>query len=257
MKRSCGQRDHPTPDIRTLALSGIVIEPAVQVRVATRWATVREYQEAMKAGAVFQAVTVTPIDDADLSKGFVLLDGHHRFHATAALGLTSINAEVVYGLAREGWRWAGVQRNRTHGLRYTMAERREQFRAYIEAGNHRIGKRGIKSARQMANELGGIVSDRRLPEWMKQDFPSIYRMMIARKMIAQPTADFGRKDMDPTLAQIAASNLDQFMAAFRGIKNDDLRATMARNIMGVAQMAAKAAEGGSALPPVEIPEDEF
>ena len=114
---------------------------------------------------------MTRVDPDDESKGFILMDGWHRVQATQLNGWNHIRARIISVASPKEYRWIAAKGNRTHGIRLTRADRREVFRAYVEAGEHRKGRRGFKSAREMARELQGIVSHVYVPVWMKQDSP--------------------------------------------------------------------------------------
>lgn len=246
-------------NIKTIRLSGLVMDPRTQIRTATCWPTVTEYQEAMRVGVEFGPITVCMVDEQDEAKGFILIDGWHRVSATQALGRTNIDAKVLLGVRPQEYRWLAAQGNRCHGLRLTRHDRRNVFRAYVQARQHREGNRGnrIKSAREMAKDLQGIVTDRRIPVWMKEDFPGVYRQMLKGGLAENPTADFGRKDVDPSLVQIATAKLDEFMATLRAITSDEVRIEVARQITATAQDAVKVATGELTLPPAAITDDEF
>lgn len=247
----------PARELRvTIRLDGLVLDPATQIRQETSAATVRQYRDAMRAGAVFTPITVAPVDPEDEDKGFVLIDGWHRVAAVQALGGVTIDAVVVTGVSPNEYRWIAAEKNRTHGLRLTSADKREVFRAYVQAGRHRMENRGrrVKSAREMARDLQGIVSDRRIPVWMRQDFPKVYRAMRGGGLEENPGSDFGRKDRDVIHAELAATALVQFKASFSAIRSKEQQRALLVEITKAAQDAAKVATGGRELPAV-IPED--
>ncbi|WP_156936359.1 ParB N-terminal domain-containing protein [Mesorhizobium sp. LNJC394B00] len=240
----------------TIRLDGLVMDPATQIRQETNAATVKQYRDAMRAGAVFTPITVAPVDPQDPDKGFVLIDGWHRVTAVQALGGATIDAVVVTGATPNEYRWIAAEKNRTHGLRLTSADKREVFRAYVQAGRHRMENRGrrVKSAREMARDLQGIVSDRRIPVWMQQDFPKVYRAMRAGGLEKNPGSDFGRKDRDVIHAELATTALVQFKASFSAIRSKEQQQALLVEITRAAQDVAKVATGGRELPAV-IPED--
>jgi len=235
----------------TIHLDGLVMDPTTQIRGNTSSGTVREYQDAMRAGAEFPPITVAPVDPEDDAKGFVLIDGWHRVLAAQALGLVQIAAQVIPETNPRRYRWLAAQGNRSHGLRLSRSDKREVFRAYVQAGEHRTGRgTQIKPARQMARDLQGIVSDRRIPEWMKQDFPKVYRAMLRSGLEQNTEGDFGSKDMDERYTQLATNALEQFTASFMAIKDRDQRGELLEAIMKTAQKVA----GGRTVPVIE-PDD--
>ncbi|MDW9354624.1 hypothetical protein GOA97_01920 [Sinorhizobium meliloti] len=235
-----------------IRLDSLVMDPVTQIRRETCKKTIKEYQAAMRAGAEFPPITVAQVDPEDETKGFILIDGWHRVLAAKALGLIQINARVISETDPKRYRWIAAQGNRSHGLRLSREDKREVFRAYVKAGEHRTGRgTRIKSAREMARDLQGIVSDRRIPEWMKQDFPKVYRAMLGSGLEQNPEADFGKKDMDETYSQLATAALDQFKASFHAIKDRSQRQGLLEAIVRTAEDVS----GGRALP--VITPDEF
>lgn len=107
----------------------------------------------------------------------------------------------------------------------------------------------------MARDLQGIVSDRRVPVWMKQDFPKVYRAMRDGGLEENPGADFGKKDRDQIHAGLATTALVQFRAAFAAIKSKGQQHALLTEITKAAQDTAKLATGTRELPAI-IP-DEF
>lgn len=241
----------------TIRLDALVMDPATQIRSVTSVSTAGEYREAMRAGAVFPPITVAQVDPENPDKGFVLIDGWHRVAATQALGLATIDAILITGATPKEYRWLAAENNRVHGLRLTNADKREVFRAYVQAGKHRLANRGnrIKSAREMARDLQGIVSDRRVPVWMQQDFPKVYRAMQVGRLEENPGADFGRKDRDLRMVELATTTLIQFRAAFAAIKSKEQQQALLTEITRAAQDTARLATGTRDLPAI-IP-DEF
>jgi hypothetical protein len=109
----------PSPQV-TLPLADLRIDPELQCRAnGLSKATVREYSEAMKAGAVFPAVVA--FRD---SKGVNwLADGFHRTASAELAGLTEIAADVREGSRRDALLFAAGA-NASHGLKRSQADRR-------------------------------------------------------------------------------------------------------------------------------------
>ncbi|MES0129417.1 ParB N-terminal domain-containing protein [Mesorhizobium sp. M0029] len=245
-----------TDDRITIRLDGLVMDPATQIRQETSTVTVHQYRDAMRAGVVFPPITVAPVDPQDPDKGFVLIDGWHRVTAVQALGGATIDAVVAVGAKPNEYRWIAAQNNRSHGLRLTSADKREVFKAYVQAGRHRMENRGrrVKSAREMSRDLQGIVSDRSIPGWMLKHFPKVYRAMRAGGLEENPGSDFGRKDRDVIHAGLATTALVQFKAAFTAIRSKEQQHALLVEITRACEDVAKVATGSRELPAV-IPED--
>jgi hypothetical protein len=147
--------------------------------------------------------------------------------ASQALGKTEVEALVHPEGDRAKYRWIAAKMNQTHGIRLTREERREVFRAYVKAGEHLRGERRgtlVKSARQMAVDLKGIVSHRRIPAWMSEDFPFWFARMEGLTPEAEnPEADWRTKDMDPQHAMLAKSAIEQFILAVSLIRSKEHR----------------------------------
>lgn len=236
---SASAKENDRPRSGLIRLDGLVLDPATQIRSETSRATIKEYQEAMRAGVEFPPITVTQADPEDDARGFILIDGWHRVLAAQALGLAQINATVISETDPRRYRWLAANGNLSHGLRLTRKDRREVFRAYVQAGEHRTGRgTRIKSAREMARNLQGIVSDRRIPEWMKQDFPKVYRAMLGGGLEENPDANFGWKDADEIYAQLATTALDQFKASYHAVNDPGQRQHLLEAITRAAQEVA-------------------
>lgn len=224
-----------------IRMDAIVLDPSTQIRCTPRRnkrngigstdhtdpETVKEYREAMKQDAQFPPLVVVRVDPKDEQKGFILIDGWHRFRAMQALERETTDVTVISEEDPNRFQWLAAQGNRTHGLKLTRKDKRNVFRAYVKAGEHRTGKIGrakIKSARQMSKELQGIVSHRYLPTWMQQDFPSIYRVMLSQGGInEEPENAFGEAGRDRVKAKEIIKQAGEIKARFYSIRDMGLR----------------------------------
>ena len=101
---------------RKLALSSIRVDDGTQLRELSS-DQVREYSEAMEAGAKFPPVVVFK------SKGGVwLADGFHRWHAAEKVGAKQIAVEIHEGDQRAAVLYS-VGANATHGQRRSNADK--------------------------------------------------------------------------------------------------------------------------------------
>ncbi len=233
-----------------IRLDSLVMDPALQIRSATSAATVAEYRDAMRAGVEFPPITVAAISPMDDLKGFRLIDGWHRVLAAQRIGLGRVNATIVEEIDPRRLRWLAATANRGHGLRLGRKDRRSVFRAYVQAGEHRYKDRGqrVKSAREMARDLQGIVSDRRVPEWMRQDFPKVFEVMQKGGLEENPVADFGKGHPDERHLELARHSLIQFTAAFRAITSDTYKAELVDSITTATRDVAFIAIGEDVSP---------
>lgn len=104
--------------IKAVKLSKIKQDGGTQARERMNPETIREYMEAMEAGATFPPVVLFQ-DGSDLWLG----DGFHRVAAAREAGMLAINAEMRQGGYRDAVLFA-VGANATHGLRRTNADKR-------------------------------------------------------------------------------------------------------------------------------------
>jgi hypothetical protein len=232
--------------------------PGNQIREKTCSKTVRHYADLMEGGEDFIPITITPTDPADEAKGFTLVDGWHRVRASQLVGSHSIKAFVVPATPEE-IPWLAVQANRRHGLPLTRADRRKAFRAYVKARQHRKGRgNAVKSAREMAKDLNGVVTRHTLPVWMAADFPAIYAAMIGNGLEAD--ADQGglkSPDMDKVYARAARASLEEFMANMRSISDNRVGWEVLRQATEFVTEVSEAVTGKREWPKahLEIPSD--
>lgn len=231
-------------------LDSLVMDPALQIRRSTSPATVAEYQHAMRTGVEFPPITVAAIDVLDDLKGFRLIDGWHRVLAAQKIGLGRMSAAILDESDPKRLRWLAAKANRSHGLRLGREDRRLVFRAYVQAGEHRHKDRGqrVKSAREMSRDLQGIVSDRRIPAWMRQDFPKVYEAMQRGGLEANPGADFGNRHPDDRHRELAHHSLSQFTAAFRAITSEPYKAELLDSLTNATRDATILTIGADAEP---------
>jgi hypothetical protein len=129
-----------------LALAEIDIVDKLTVR-EPKAATVKEYAQALRAGAVFPDVQV-----ARIGPKHYLVDGRHRYEAHRAVGRPLIATQV----ARMTWNQASAfaaQANVGHGLSLggQKAKRRAMEMFLRDPANHHL------SSREVSKALGGLV----------------------------------------------------------------------------------------------------
>ena len=105
-------------EINTLVTEGL------QTRDGLAKAVVKDYAEAIKAGAKFPPITV--VQD-NVTGQLYLVDGYHRMAATVKAGLELIDAEVIEGTFTDAVRLA-IKANATNGLRRTNADKRNALK---------------------------------------------------------------------------------------------------------------------------------
>lgn len=102
-----------------LSLDKIKIDGGTQSRAKIQEATIAEYADAMKNGAVFPAVTVFH-DGAE----YFLGDGFHRYFAAKKAGSPGIKCDIREGTLRDAILFS-FSVNHDHGLQRTAADKRK------------------------------------------------------------------------------------------------------------------------------------
>lgn len=102
-----------------LNLDKIKIDGGTQSRAKIQEATIAEYADAMRNGAVFPAVTVFH-DGAE----YFLADGFHRYFAAKKAGSPGIKCDIREGTLRDAILFS-FSVNHDHGLQRTAADKRK------------------------------------------------------------------------------------------------------------------------------------
>jgi uncharacterized ParB-like nuclease family protein len=154
-------------NLRSVRIDSIVCDTSkVQVRNHTDAGTVERYRHAYKAG-----VDMPPVKVAVVLGTPYLFDGFHRIEALKALGKLTVLAEVHENVSPHQLIWLAYQMNLTHGLPLKASEIRRGFIAYINAGQHRKGERGLKSLREIGREFGK--DHKTIMGWLDRQFPKL------------------------------------------------------------------------------------
>lgn len=111
--------------MKKLNLLTIKIDGGTQARVSLNQDVVKEYAESMREGDVFPPITVF-FDGSD----YWLADGFHRYFATKANALTSIDAEVKNGTLDDATLFA-FSANSKRGLSMTFEDNRNIIYAML------------------------------------------------------------------------------------------------------------------------------
>lgn len=109
-----------------VALSELVLDPALQCRIGLNEAVVADYAAALLGdGAVFPPLKVIHHEEQ-----LLVVDGWHRYHAHVRAGLADVEVEVSPGTRRDAL-LAAIQANTSHGLQRTMADKRRAVQALL------------------------------------------------------------------------------------------------------------------------------
>jgi len=168
--------DEPEAPEHNLVISVAVADIATradwQVRDQINDALVRDYITSYVHGA-----NMPPLRLADVGGALILMDGWHRLLAQKRLGRDAVEA-TVEELSEEEAEWQAATANTRNGARLTrQSEKRRVFELYIRQGRNRVGRRALKSYREIAKDLGGLASKSSIENWMKKAFPKIAAKM--------------------------------------------------------------------------------
>ena len=151
--------------MKKLNLLTIKIDGGTQARVSLNQDVVKEYAESMREGDVFPPITVF-FDGSD----YWLADGFHRYFATKANALTSIDAEVKNGTLDDATLFA-FSANGKRGLSMTFEDNRNIIYAML-----------------------------RHPEWSKWTNTAIAKHIgVSSMTVGRVKATMEKKDDEPTV----------------------------------------------------------
>ena len=111
-----------------LAIDNIECTDATQSRVMIDKATIEEYEEAMRNGAVFPGIVVFAEKGSDR---YILADGFHRLRAAKNVGMTEVGVDLREGNLHDAMMYA-MGCNYSHGLRRTNADKQHVVRMALK-----------------------------------------------------------------------------------------------------------------------------
>ena len=230
-------------------VSDIIKEPSWQVREKLTISRVRAYRTTYNSGA-----EMPPVKLADVRGALYLVDGWHRMAAQEDLGRKEVEASIVKMTKPEAI-WAAAAANLTHGEAYRKDERRRAFSVFIETKQH--SKRGkLLSYREMAAAFGGNPSHVTLRNWIKQDFPQVFKG-LEKHRTGEWSPDMLKRDAMPSEDDFALTMVEQLLAKAvgnaRAITSPACRAKAAQ----MAGKAHKAIERGIAYRATPVQKDDF
>jgi len=213
----------------------LVLDHEYQSRFSLDQGAVKKYAEAMKAGAEFPPITIGKVNGAP-----VVIDGWHRVTAARKIGRTTLPAILVENPEHE-LGWLAAEANLKHGVPLKRGELRNVFRAYVRAGQHKTGRRRIKSSREISSDLHGLISHTCVINWMREDFPAIWKQMARRD--EEPRAEGGLPQIDPEERRLAAVRqaTGEIIANARGITDPLRRGEIVTDLRQALDLIEKAA----------------
>lgn len=197
----------------TALLADLIQDEAYQIRAKTDQGVIARYGTAMKAGAEFPPIIVARLNGAP-----ILLDGWHRVAAARRIGVAALPAMLINRPPTE-LRWAAAEANAKHGVRLKPREVREVFRTYVKAGQHLKQGSRVKSSREIARELHGLVSHAGVLTWMRKYFPAVYRRMRGKDDAGHGDGGLPERDPEETCVGAIERALDTIHANARGVRD--------------------------------------
>ena len=104
-----------------------MITTKYQLRLALNEEVVEHYAEVMAGGWG----NFPPIDVAEISGKYYVVDGHHRWAAAERAGICDVPFQIVAATENEAW-MESYKRNATQGLCFTRADRQNAIRVFCE-----------------------------------------------------------------------------------------------------------------------------
>jgi len=135
-----------------------VIDKSIQTRYRLDNGTIDDYEEAMRSGAVFPAITVMAERGA---QRYILVDGHHRLAAAERIGKKTFLCTVKRGDKQAALHFA-LGANSQHGLRRTNADKRKSVMMAMNAAEY--DGMSMRAMGELCNVSRMLVSD------IKQEF---------------------------------------------------------------------------------------
>ena len=160
--------------VRLYRLSDITVDlPTFQPRLAMSEEFINRYRDCYDNGMELPPVDVGTLADDDTNTLY-LLDGFHRYYARQKLGSWEnyIAAIPHDNITLNEARYFAVEKNLANGYAFTMADKQNILRIYIETGQHKLGCGNVKSYRTILKELG-IFTLTTLHRYMTEMFPDV------------------------------------------------------------------------------------
>lgn len=158
-------------EVEEVLICNIVKDERFQIRNKMNLQQVTQYKKAIRANNM-----ESPFPPIHLARkdGFLyLVDGWHRLAAMERVKLTRVTAIITEVTTDGEIEWLTATGNLTHGLPLKPRERRKVFNAYIDTRQHIKADGGLKSYREIAQELKGSTTHTTIRNWMLKDYPEL------------------------------------------------------------------------------------
>lgn len=113
-------------ELQTITLDDLVLDAGTQVRDSVSPDTAREYSE-----DIDEILAGAPLEVVIILGRLVLAEGFHRVHACRLVGRATAPAWVRKGTLEDALTITG-ERNSSHGLRFTLSDRKKLARKFLE-----------------------------------------------------------------------------------------------------------------------------
>lgn len=216
-----------TVEVTSVLLDRLVLDKAFQFRTAINDPTVKQYAEAMEAGAEFPPISIAMVNGAA-----VVVDGWHRVEAARRVGSRTLLANVET-MSRNEARLRATMANLKNGLQMKPKERNNALRTalaiYIQGRKHLKGRSGVKSFEEICCDLGNHVNRKTIREWIMRHHPRTYASCWGKEV--SPGAG-GLQDLpeDTTFVDTVTASLDNALAAFQGIECPEDRSALVAKV---------------------------
>lgn len=181
VRKAAAEANGNDTSLFTVSLADIRRDTVFQPREGLDDDNLSKLKGLFKAGTKVDPIVIAFLPDEAVP---VIVDGHHRHRALESMGRDTVDA-VAATMTRDQAERRAFETNDRHGLPLNRRERRGQLGLIIRRGDHLVrggyDKRGQgigikhKSYAELAEIMG--VSKSTVRNWMKADFPDIYRKM--------------------------------------------------------------------------------
>ena len=205
-----------TKEIVEVQIKDIIADPSFQARFKLDRGQIKRYATVYRS----EKHTMPPIELADVEGVLYLVDGWHRLEAQKGINGTNETVKaVVHHMNISEARWRSALSNLSHGLPLKPKEIRNVFKIYIKTRKHRKADGTLKSYREIASDLEGIVAYTTIRNWMKADFPKLFSKYSGESSGASLDGPKEVDTVEENLKKAADDALATLSTAYKGLKD--------------------------------------